>query len=128
MEFKQITLDNLEEEHICCAITEKKGGQEISLKKAWMRERIKEGLVFYKLDVRGKVFIEYLPAEYAWCPIEADDYMYIDCFWVSGRYKGQGYGDRLLTHCIDDSKAKGKKGLVVLSSEKKRPFLSNRCV
>ena len=46
MEFKQITLDNLEEEHICCAITEKKGGQEISLKKAWMRERIKEGLVF----------------------------------------------------------------------------------
>lgn len=125
LNYKQVTIENLETEHICCAISEKRGESCISSKKAWMKERIEEGLVFYKLDVRGKVFIEYIPAEAAWCPIEANEYMYIDCFWVSGQYKGNGHADRLLEYCIADSKAKGKKGLVVLSSHKKMPFLSD---
>lgn len=125
MNFKKITLENLDTEHICCAITEKKGENGAASKKEWMRERIKEGLVFLKLDVRGKVFIEYIPAENAWSPIEAEGYMYINCFWVSGQYKGQGYGDQLLEQCIADSKAKGKKGMVILSSKKKMPFLSD---
>lgn len=51
--------------------------------------------------------------------------MYIDCLWVSGQYKGKGYGDQLLDQCIDDSRAKGKKGLVCLSSKKKMPFLAD---
>lgn len=125
MEFKQITLENIDKEHICCAISDKKGETCVSSKKAWLKERLKEGLVFNKLDVRGKVFIEYIPAEYAWCPIDAGGYMYIDCFWVSGQYKGQGYANQLLAQCIADSKEKGKKGLVVLSSQKKMPFLSD---
>ena len=123
--FKQLTLENLDNEHICCAITEKKGETCVSSKKAWLRERMKDGLVFNKLDIRGKVFIEYIPAEYAWAPIDADGFMYIDCFWVSGQYKGQGYANQLLDQCIADSKAKGKKGLVILSSGKKMPFLSD---
>lgn len=49
--------ENLEREHICCAITEKKGENCAALKKAWMRERFAEGLVFKRLDARGKVFI-----------------------------------------------------------------------
>jgi len=125
MEFKQITLENLDKEHICCAITEKKGETCVAAKKAWLKERIKESLVFNKLDVRGKVFIEYIPAENAWCPIDADGYMYINCFWVSGQYKGQGYANQLLEQCITDSKEKGKKGLAILSSQKKMPFLSD---
>ncbi len=67
MEFKRVTLENIEEEHICCAISDKKGETCVASKKAWLKERLKEGLVFEKLDVRGKVFIEYLPAEYAGC-------------------------------------------------------------
>lgn len=125
MDMKQLTPQNLETEHICCAITEKKGETCVSSKKAWLRERMEEGLVFNKLDVRGKVFIEYIPAESAWCPIEADGYMFIDCFWVSGQYKGQGYANKLLEQCILDSKEKGKKGLAVLSSKKKMSFLSD---
>lgn len=125
MEFKQITLENIDSEHICCCISDKKGENCVASKKAWMKERIKEGLVFYKLDVRGKVFVEYLPAERAWAPVEAEGYMYIDCFWVSGKYKGQGISNMLLEKCIADSKAKGKKGLVCLSSKKKMPFLSD---
>ena len=120
----ELNLENIEKEHICCAISDKKGENRVKSKKDWLKDRIEEGLVFAKLDVRGKVFIEYMPAEYAWAPIEAKGYMYVNCFWVSGKYKGEGNANKLLNYCIEDAKEKGKKGLVILSSEKKKPFLS----
>lgn len=125
LQFKQVTAENLDKEHICCAITEKKGECCVSSKKEWMKKQLEAGLVFLKLDVRGKVFIEYLPAEAAWYPVEAEDCMFIDCLWVSGQYKGKGYGAQLLEKCIEDSRKKGKKGLAAVSSKKKRPFLSD---
>lgn len=124
MELIKITEDNLEAEHICCAIANNKDVQVIS-KKSWLRERLEEGLVFLKCDVRGKCFIEYIPAEYAWAPIAAEGYMYIDCLWVSGQFKGKGYSNLLLEECIRDSREKGKKGLVILSAKKKVGFLSD---
>ena len=124
MEFVKLTHDNIEQEHICCAIANNKDVQVMS-KKNWLKERLDEGLVFLKCDVRGKCFIEYISAEYAWAPIEAKDYMYIDCLWVSGQFKGHGYSNLLLNQCIEDSKEKGKKGLVILSSKKKMGFLSD---
>lgn len=122
-----ITVDanNIDTEHICCSISEKPGENCVGTKKDWMKQRFKDGLVFKKLDVRGKVFIQYTPAECAFAPIDAKDYMYIDCFWVSGKYKGQGHANELLEECISDAKSKGKAGLVVLSSDKKRTFLSD---
>ena len=124
MEFVKLTHDNIEQEHICCAIANNKDVQVMS-KKNWIKERLDEGLVFLKCDVRGKCFIEYIPAENAWVPIEAKDYMYVDCLWVSGQFKGHGYSNLLLGQCIEDSKEKGKKGLVILSSKKKMGFLSD---
>ncbi len=116
---------NIDMEHICCAISDKKGETCVSSKKQWMKKQFREGLVFKKLDARGKVFIEYIPAENAWCPIEAQGYIFINCFWVSGQFKGQGYANKLLEECINDAKAQNKKGLVILSSAKKMPFLSD---
>ena len=124
MELIKLTHDNIDQEHICCAISSNKDVQVMS-KKAWLKERLDEGLVFLKGNVRGKCFIEYIPAEYAWAPIEAEGYMVIDCLWVSGQFKGHGYSNLLLDTCIEDSKAKGKKGLVILSSKKKLGFLSD---
>ena len=124
MEYIRLTRDNLEQEHICCAISNNQDIQVIS-KKAWLSERLEEGLVFLKGDVRGKCFIEYIPAEYAWTHVDAEGYMFIDCFWISGQFKGHGYSNALLNECIRDSKEKGKKGLVVLSSKKKMGFLSD---
>lgn len=120
-----VTKENLDKEHICCAITEKKGETCVADKKAWLADRLSEGLVFKRLDARGKVLIEYIPAEYAWYPIDAPGYMHIDCFWVSGQFKGRGYGKQLLEACIQDAKEKGKKGLTVLVGDKKRPFLTD---
>ncbi len=124
MEFIRITPDNMEKEHICCAISGNKDCQ-VQSKKAWLKERLSEGLVFLKGDVRGKCFIEYISGEAAWAPVCADGYMYINCFWVSGKFKGQGYSNQLLEECIRDSREKGKRGLCVLSSVKKMPFLSD---
>ena len=107
MEIVRVTPDNIEQEHICCAIANNKDIQVMS-KKNWLKERLDEGLV---CNVRGKCFIEYIPAEYAWSPVEAEEYMYIDCLWVSGQFKGHGYSNLLLDKCIEDSKEKGKKGL-----------------
>ena len=124
MEYIRVTKDNLEKEHICCAISNNKDVQ-VSSKKAWLAERFTEGLVFLKSVERGKCFIEYIPAENAWVPIEADGYMYIDCLWVSGSFKGHGYSTDLLTACIRESKEKGKKGLCILCAAKKKPFLAD---
>lgn len=124
MEYIRITKENLQSEHICCAISSNKDVQVLS-KKNWINDRLGDGLVFLKGNERGKCFIEYIPAENAWIPIEADGYMYINCFWVAGAFKGHGYANDLLNECIEDSKAKGKAGLCILSSAKKKPFLSD---
>lgn len=124
MDYIKVTKENLEQEHICCAISNNKDVQ-VSSKKAWLFDRFDEGLVFLKSALRGKCFIEYIPAENAWVPIEAADYMYIDCMWVSGQFKGHGYSGDLLEQCLADSAAKNKKGLCILSSEKKQPFLAD---
>ncbi len=124
MEYIRVTKENIDEEHICCAISNNKDVQ-VSSKKDWMKQCFDDGLVFLKSIERGKCFIEYIPAEHAWVPIIAENYMYIDCFWVSGSFKGHGYSNDLLNACIEESREKGKAGLCVLSSAKKKPFLSD---
>jgi len=124
MEYIRVTKENIDSEHICCAIASNKDLQVIS-KKAWLKERLEEGLVFLKANIRGKCFIEYIPAENAWVPINAENFMHINCFWVAGACKGNGYANELLEQCISDAKVKGKSGITVISSEKKMSFLSD---
>ena len=124
MNIISVTAENLEQEHICCAISNNRDCQ-VAAKKAWLAERFEDGLVFKKGDVRGKCFIEYIPAEKAWCPIEAEGYMFINCLWVSGQFKGQGNSNLLLGECIKDSQKSGKKGICILSSKEKMPFMAD---
>lgn len=121
-----VNQDNIDTEHICCGFASAKNVQGYEAKKTWLRERFDDGFVFKKVDVRGKVFIEYVPAEFAWRPIDAPGYTCIQCFWVAGQFKGQGLGARLLESCAADALAQGKNGLVVVSSAKKKPFLTDK--
>ena len=57
MEFIRVTKENLEKEHICCAISNNKDVQVLS-KKSWLEQRFEEGLVFLKSEERGKCFIK----------------------------------------------------------------------
>jgi ribosomal protein S18 acetylase RimI-like enzyme len=121
---KKLTKENIKDEHICCAISDRKCLSGYNAKKDWLKNQFDDGYIFKKLDVRGKVFIEYVPAENAWVPINAPDYMLINCFWVSGKYKGNGHGKALYQECVNDTK--DKNGIVVVVGDKKKPFMSEK--
>lgn len=122
MDYIRITRENIDKEHICCAMS----NNQSLIKKEWLKARFNDGLVFLRSQERGKCFIEYIPSENAWVPIIADDYIYINCLWVSGALKGHGYSTDLLNECINDAKKHNKKGLCILSSMgRKREFLSD---
>lgn len=125
-EYINLTLENLNSEHVCCAIADKKHQAGVQIKKQWLKARIPEGHVFRKLDEKGKVFIEYAPLETAWVPVQGENYLYIYCLWVSGSFKGKGHAKALLEYCIRDAREKGKSGVCILSSKKKKPFLSEK--
>lgn len=122
MNYIKITKENIDKEHICCAMSNK----QCVAKKEWLKDRFDEGLVFYRSVERGKCFIEYIPGENAWVPIEADGYLFINCLWVAGSMKGHGYSSDLLNECIRDAKQQDKNGICIFSSEKKKKeFLSD---
>ena len=127
-ELKLFTLNrnNISNEHICCAFSDKKCQKGYQAKKEWLKDQFEDGFTFRKLDVRGKVFIEYVPVEKGWEPIIAPGCMLINCFWVSGRFKKQGHAKSLLNACIQDVKEKGMKGIVAIAGNKKKPFLSDK--
>lgn len=122
MDYIRVTKENIDKEHICCAMS----GKQSLAKKEWLKQRFEEGLVFYRSAERGKCFIEYIPAENAWVPIEAAGWLYINCLWVSGSLKGHGYSSELLEECLRDAKAQGKNGVCILCAEgRKREFLAD---
>lgn len=105
MNYIYITKENIDSEHICCAMS----GKQSLAKKEWLKQRFDEGLVFYRSKERGKCFIEYIPAENAWVPIEADGWLYINCLWIAGSMKGHGYSNDLLRECIRDAEHRAEK-------------------
>ena len=107
-DFVNLTAENLETEHLCCIIRTKTKHPGVEAKRKWLAERLEEGHMFRKLDVKGTVFIEYAPLEKAWVPVEGENYLYLYCLWVLGEYRGKGYAKELLEYAINDAKAKGK--------------------
>ena len=53
MDYIRVTKENIDREHICCAMS----GKQSIAKKEWLRQRFDEGLVFYRSEERGKCFI-----------------------------------------------------------------------
>ena len=115
--FITLTPENLAQEHLCCIIRSKKPHPGVEAKRRWLAERIPEGHVFRKLDVKGTVFIEYVPLETAWVPVVGDNYLYIYCLWVLGEFRGKGYARALMQSCIDDARAQGRSGICMLGAD-----------
>ena len=87
----------------------------------WLKKRFAEGMRFKVLQSQddGSVgFIEYMPGELAWRPIEAPGYLVIHCMMISRRqYKGKGYGSLLLKECIRDARRSKSRGVAVVTSK-----------
>ncbi len=126
IDFVNLTTENLVNEHLCCIIRSKKPHQGIDAKRQWLSDRLNEGHVFRKLNARATVFIEYAPLETAWVPITGDNYYYLYCLWVSGSYKGKGYGKSLMEYCLADAKERGKSGICMLGSKKQKSWLTDQ--
>ncbi|MDO5556874.1 MAG: GNAT family N-acetyltransferase [Clostridia bacterium] len=125
-EYINLDLENIESEHICCAIGDKKHQGGVNLKKEWIKNDLSKGHVFRKLKEQGKIFIEYAPLENAWVPVSGENFLYIYCLWVAGCFKGKGYGKELLEYAIEDAKKQNKNGICTLTSKKKKPYLSEK--
>lgn len=125
-DFVNLTTENLDHEHLCCIIRSKKLHEGIESKRQWLSDRLKEGHVFRKLNAKATVFIEYAPLESAWVPVIGDNYYYLYCLWVSGSYKGKGYGKSLMEYCLADAKEKGKSGICMLGAKKQKSWLSDQ--
>ncbi len=127
MDIIRIDAGNIDTEHICCAIgTGARSQARADTKKDWLRARFADGLVFRRLDARGKVFIEYMPIEKVWKPLVGSNCMVINCLWVSGQFKGRGYARQLLAACQRDAETLGMAGVAVVTSQRVKPFLTDR--
>lgn len=125
MTYITLTPESLHSEHICCAFSDKKCADGYALKKEWLAREFDNGYVFQRLDERAKVFIEYGFAENAWVPVTAPDYLMLGCFWVSGKYKGNGHGKALLQQVIAAAKSQNKLGIAAVVGTKKYHFMSD---
>ena len=125
-EYINLNLENIDKEHICCAIGDPKHQDGVVCKKEWIKNKLKDGHVFRKLNARGKIFIENEPIETAWTPINGKNYEYIYCLWVAGSFKEKGIGKELLEYAINDAKEKDRSGICTLVSKKKKPFLGEK--
>ena len=78
-----ITLDfkNYEQISLCCC-------DEISepIKKKWLQNHMQDGVV-YRRSAEDASFMEYMPGEDAWCPVEAPQVMFIHFFHVDQNAK-----------------------------------------
>jgi GNAT superfamily N-acetyltransferase len=112
-----VTADNVDEYGFFCLMSRRKS-EGYRRKHDWLIERFGEGLKL-KLIIEGERpvgFIEYAPAEVAWRPVRAKGYVVIHCLWVVGKWKGKGYGTRLLRTCIQDARKMGAQGVVMVTS------------
>ncbi len=87
----------------------------------WLEKRFAEGLsikLFYaENEKKPNGFIEYVPGEHAWRAIDAGGYLFIHCIWIyPGKYKGKGYGSRLVDECIEQARKERRYGVAVVTS------------
>jgi N-acetylglutamate synthase-like GNAT family acetyltransferase len=119
--------ENISQHPPTCFLNPKNVGYQIKAK--WLKERFSEGLeikaLYLENDKKCHGFIEYLSGEYAWRAVEAKDYLFIHCIWVSpNKFKNQGYGSLLVSECVKDAEKQGKAGVAVIASE--GPFMANK--
>jgi hypothetical protein len=111
--------ENLSECGIGCLANPKHRG--VQLKVKWLKQRFAEGLRFLLFrDEAGRPlgFLEYVPGEYAWRPVDANNWLFVHCLWVYPRgQKLGGLGSRLIQACVKEARLKHRVGVAAVVSE-----------
>jgi N-acetylglutamate synthase-like GNAT family acetyltransferase len=121
--------ENISQYPPTCFLNPENVGYQIKAK--WLKQRFPEGLkikaLYFENDKKCHGFIEYVQGEYAWRAVEAKDYLFIHCIWVSpNKIKNKGYGSLLVDECVKDAEKQGKAGVAVIASE--GPFMANKAL
>jgi len=115
----EVTPDNINEYGMFCNKNPKTEGYKQKVK--WYSETYKQGVrmnIAMKEDGEKIGFIEYVPAEFAWRPVDAPGYMFIHCMFIyPNKNKKLGYGSQMVKKCEEDAKAAGKIGVAVMTSK-----------
>ncbi len=111
--------ENLSECGIGCLTDRRNQGYQPKVE--WLQQRLCEGLRFYLFrDDGGKplAFLEYVPGEYAWRPVDAPGWLFVHCLWVyqSGQKVG-GLGSRLIRACVEEARQTGAVGVAAIVSD-----------
>lgn len=118
MNIVDVTIDNLKEETLFCVKDMATPGA--VCKTNWFNERYDEGLrlkIMKDEAEKPMAFIEYIPADLAWRPVNAPNFMFIHCIYTySNKTKGQGLGSALVKACEDDARARGMAGVCNMTS------------
>ncbi|MBI9039543.1 MAG: GNAT family N-acetyltransferase [Bacteroidales bacterium] len=111
--------DNVREQTLFCIKDIKK--PEFENKKKWFEKAYKDGLrikILRDQTDRPIAFIEYVPAEFAWRPVDTDNFMFIHCMYVySNKDKKKGYGSILVKTCEDEAREKNMHGVATMTSK-----------
>lgn len=129
---EQVGPENLSDCGIGCLINPKNPGYQPKVQ--WLKKRFAEGLRFLLFrDEKGKplAFLEYVPGQYVWRPVDAKGWLFVHCLWVYA--KGQkvgGLGSRLIQACVEEARRAGAKGVAAMVSDGawmtgKQVFLNN---
>ena len=115
----EITPNNLNEHGMYCNKNTKSEGYK--QKAAWYLDTYKEGVrmnISVKENGEKIGFVEWVPAEYAWRPVDAPGYMFIHCMYIySNNDKKKGYGSQMIKKCEEAAKKLGMKGVAVMTSK-----------
>lgn len=113
-----VTPENAIKETFFCIKDRKRQG--FKDKTLWYKKRFKEGMRIKILkNAADKMigFIEYVPAKFAWRPIDADHFMFIHCTYIySKKERSKGYASLLIKEAETDAKTMGFDGLCVMTS------------
>ncbi len=122
-----VNSENVSEYPPVCFLNPKNEGYLIKIE--WLKKRFSEGLkiklLYLEEESKCIGFIEYVPGEYAWRAVDAKEYMFTHCIWISpNKNKRKGYGSLLVKECIKDAKTEGKYGVAAITSE--GPFMAGK--
>ena len=123
---KTVGPDNLSECGIGCLANPEHPGYQCKVD--WLRHTFDEGvrLLMFR-DGEGKAlgFLEYVPGEFAWRPVQAAGWLFVHCLWVYPRgQKIRGLGSRLLQACVEEARRRKATGVAALVSD--GPFMAGK--
>ena len=114
-----VTVDNVDDFGIYCIKNKNSSGYQKKVK--WFKNKLNDGLrIKIAMHMRGKQlgFIEYLPSERAWRPVDAQNYYFIQCIAIFVKdAKNKKIGRALIDQCEEDARRNKKSGVCTMTSD-----------